>query len=98
MAHKFAVVAVVAASLVALPSVIFAQSAGSAVQPTQPSAPSAAQVGPGSNTPLDAPAVSVGRSIPTADGVGTKAVPAKPCTTAARETDGTTTCIGVPAR
>jgi hypothetical protein len=30
------------------------------------------------------------------DGVSTKIVRAVPCSTAARETDGTTTCIGIP--
>jgi hypothetical protein len=30
------------------------------------------------------------------DGVSTKTVKAVPCSTAARETDGTTTCIGIP--
>jgi hypothetical protein len=28
----------------------------------------------------------------------TKIVPARPCSTAAHETDGTTTCIGIPSR
>lgn len=30
------------------------------------------------------------------DGISTKTVEAVPCATAARETDGTTTCIGIP--
>jgi hypothetical protein len=30
------------------------------------------------------------------DGVSTKTVKAVPCSTAAHETDGTTTCIGIP--
>jgi hypothetical protein len=30
------------------------------------------------------------------DGVSTKIVPARPCTSAARETDGTTSCVGIP--
>jgi hypothetical protein len=30
------------------------------------------------------------------DGISTKVVRAAPCTTAARETDGTTTCVGIP--
>jgi hypothetical protein len=30
------------------------------------------------------------------DGVSTKIVPAKPCNMAAHETDGTTTCFGIP--
>jgi hypothetical protein len=32
------------------------------------------------------------------DGVSTKIVRAKPCSAAARETDGTTTCVGIPSR
>ena len=30
------------------------------------------------------------------DGTSTKVVKAVPCSTAARETDGTTTCVGIP--
>jgi hypothetical protein len=30
------------------------------------------------------------------DGISTKVVKAAPCSTAAQETDGTTTCIGIP--
>jgi hypothetical protein len=30
------------------------------------------------------------------DGISTKVIRAVPCSTAARETDGTTTCIGIP--
>jgi hypothetical protein len=30
------------------------------------------------------------------DGISTKVVKAVPCSTAARESDGTTTCIGIP--
>jgi hypothetical protein len=33
-----------------------------------------------------------------ADGVSTKTVRAVPCSTAAHETDGTTTCIGIPEK
>lgn len=32
------------------------------------------------------------------DGVSTKTVRAVPCSIAARETDGTTTCVGIPDR
>jgi hypothetical protein len=39
-----------------------------------------------------------GRSTVADDGVSTKIVPAKPCTSAARETDGTTSCVGIPSR
>jgi hypothetical protein len=37
-----------------------------------------------------------GRDIVGPDGISTKVVKAAPCSTAARETDGTTTCIGIP--
>ena len=30
------------------------------------------------------------------DGISTKTIRAVPCSTAARETDGTTTCVGIP--
>jgi hypothetical protein len=36
----------------------------------------------------------LGQSCP--DGVSAKTARAVPCSTAARETDGTTTCIGIP--
>jgi hypothetical protein len=39
-----------------------------------------------------------GLAEPGADGVSTKIVPARPCSTAAHETDGTTTCVGIPGR
>jgi len=41
---------------------------------------------------------TTGLATTAADGVSTKIVPARPCSTAARETDGTTTCIGIPSR
>jgi hypothetical protein len=37
-----------------------------------------------------------GRDVLGPDGISTKVVRAAPCSTAARETDGTTTCIGIP--
>ena len=45
----------------------------------------------------EAPSSTVGMSRPASDG-STKIVPARRCSTAARETDGTTTCIGIPER
>ncbi len=45
----------------------------------------------------EAPSSTVGMSRPAPDG-STKIVPARPCSRAARETDGTTTCIGIPDR
>ncbi|MDB5876066.1 MAG: hypothetical protein JWQ07_5508, partial [Ramlibacter sp.] len=41
---------------------------------------------------------STGLARPADDGVSTTIVPARPCSTAARETDGTTTCVGIPAK
>ena len=45
----------------------------------------------------EAPSSTVGMSRPAPDG-STKIVPARRCSKAARETDGTTTCIGIPDR
>ena len=45
-----------------------------------------------------APNSSTGLAKPAEDGISTKIVPAKPCGTAARETDGTTTCVGIPSK
>jgi hypothetical protein len=42
------------------------------------------------------PASDAGVDKVASDGVSTVTVPAVPCSTAARETDGTTTCIGIP--
>lgn len=44
------------------------------------------------------PATTTGLATTAEDGVSTKIVPARPCSTAARETDGTTTCVGIPSR
>ena len=45
-----------------------------------------------------APSSTTGLSRPAEDGISTKTVPARPCSTAAKETDGTTTCVGIPVR
>jgi hypothetical protein len=42
------------------------------------------------------PATDAGWDRVAPDGVSTKTVQAIPCSTAADETDGTTTCIGIP--
>jgi hypothetical protein len=98
MVHNIAVYTVVAVSLVILQVNISAAQTGDISRPPPPSVETRPAPLAGDSNLLGAPSVTVGRSIPTADGVGTKTVPAKPCTTFARETDGTTTCIGVPAR
>lgn len=43
------------------------------------------------------PLSTVGLAKPGPDGVSTRIVAPKPCGVAAHETDGTTTCVGVPA-
>jgi hypothetical protein len=45
-----------------------------------------------------APSSTTGLSRPAEDGISTKTVPARPCSTAAKGTDGTTTCVGIPVR
>jgi hypothetical protein len=44
------------------------------------------------------PSSTVGLATPGPDGVSTKIVAPRPCSTAAHETDGTTTCIGLPSK
>jgi hypothetical protein len=41
---------------------------------------------------------STGLAKPSADGTSTIIVPARPCSTAAHETDGTSTCVGIPGK
>jgi hypothetical protein len=45
--------------------------------------------------PASAP---TGLAKPSADGSSTIIVPARPCSAAAHETDGTTTCVGIPGK
>ena len=88
----------VAAALVLTPSSTFAQ------QTPVGSPPATSE--PPSQVPTVAPAPSVGSSLLPGtstgldkvgdDGVSTKTVTAVGCGTAARETDGTTTCVGIP--
>jgi hypothetical protein len=42
------------------------------------------------------PATDAGLDKVASDGISTRTVRAAPCSTAARETDGTTTCVGIP--
>ena len=96
---------IAAVALTMLPLAGFAQQAPGTVRgdpPTVGVAPSTTETGaplrdvspqvggpllPGSQTGLDKVAE---------DGVSTKTVKAVPCGKAARETDGTTTCVGIP--
>ena len=65
-----------------------------------PSAPGPAgspgpDVVPQPGGPLN-PGTQTGRDVVASDGISTKTVKAVPCSTVARETDGSTTCIGIP--
>jgi hypothetical protein len=69
--------------------------------PAAVSPPQASQPVRGSDTyqPVELPPVYTGpgRDVVGPDGT-TKTVKAVPCSTAARETDGSTTCVGIPAQ
>src|SRR5262245_6750062 len=86
--------------LVAAAAVALMTSAQAPAQqaPAQPSA--AGPSGPPPGAPPDVggpwhPANDTGVDKVASDGISTVTVPAVPCSTAARETDGTTTCIGI---
>jgi hypothetical protein len=53
---------------------------------------------PYSTGPLPPSDQGAGLNVAGPDGVSTRTVRAVPCSTAARETDGSTTCVGIPAR
>jgi len=57
--------------------------------------PPSADVVPQQGGPLH-PGAQTGLDVVAEDGVSTKTVKAVPCSTAARETDGSTTCVGIP--
>ena len=98
--RRIALIAAVAATM--LPSTGFAQQSRETIPsaPTVGVAPSDSgpavprDVVPEQGGPLH-PAAQIGRDVVADDGVSTKTVRAVPCGTAARETDGTTTCIGI---
>jgi hypothetical protein len=60
-------------------------------------APAGTPPAPVSPAPLPQLDTGPGRDVEGPDG-STKTVKAVPCSTAAHETDGTTTCIGIPGR
>jgi hypothetical protein len=60
---------------------------------TDPTAPNAVQ-----GIAEQAPLPTTGLARPGSDGVSTVIVRARPCGVAAHETDGTTTCVGIPSR
>ena len=89
----------IAAVCMLLPSLSFAQvSSEPAVRAPGTVEPSVAPgVRPGQVLPVPSPS-SAGLNKTASDGVSTITVPAVPCSTSARETDGTTTCVGIPGR
>jgi hypothetical protein len=90
--------------LAAAAAVALMTSTASAQAPAQPAPAQQSSAGPGSAPPGAPPevggpwhpATDAGVDKVASDGVSTVTVPAVPCSTAARETDGTTTCIGIP--
>jgi len=91
-------------ALIAAVAVTMLPLAGFAQQGTVPSASTVGVAPAGSpgpdvvpqpGGPLN-PATQTGRDVVASDGISTKTVKAVPCSTVARETDGTTTCIGIP--
>ncbi len=67
------------------------------VAPSGPAGAPGPDVVPQPGGPLN-PGTQTGRDVVASDGISTKTVKAVPCSTVARETDGTTTCIGIPDR
>ena len=61
-------------------------------------APAGTPPTPYSTGPLPESDQGPGLNVVAPDGVSTRRVKAVPCSTAARETDGSTTCVGIPAR
>jgi hypothetical protein len=95
----------VAAALAVLSSATFAQqttgTAPAATAPPSPAMPPTVGRAPDVGGPLmvGGPLISgseTGLNKIADDGVSTKTVGAVPCSKAARETDGTTTCVGIP--
>jgi hypothetical protein len=86
-------VSVAAAAIAVLASAAVAQTStpNSAAPPAAPGATNPLEVG----GPL-LPATDAGLDKLASDGVSTRTVRAAPCSAAARETDGSTTCVGIP--
>ena len=61
-------------------------------------APAGTPPTPYSTGPLPQSDQGPGLNVVAPDGVSTRTVKAVPCSTAARETDGSTTCVGIPAK
>src|SRR5712691_884535 len=65
------------------------------VAPSGPAGAPGPDVVPQPGGPLN-PGTQTGRDVVASDGISTETVKAVPCSTVARETDGSTTCIGIP--
>ena|SRR5882724_8473547 len=65
------------------------------VAPSGPAGAPGPDVVPQPGGPLN-PGTQTGRDVVASDGTSTETVKAVPCSTVARETDGSTTCIGIP--
>jgi hypothetical protein len=75
------------------------ESTGSGSPPAVPAPPSAGVSLVGAAPELGGPLLpgrDTGLDTVAEDGISTKTVRAVPCSRAARETDGTTTCVGIP--
>jgi hypothetical protein len=84
----------VAAWLAIVSSVAFAQAPAIDLPPPAMMPPTA-----GAAPVVGGPLISrseTGLNVVAEDGISTKTVAAVRCSTAARETDGTTTCVGIP--
>jgi hypothetical protein len=92
----------VAAAFALLASAAFAQTLNSSTTAPPAAPPSTGIVGtppPGGPPEVGGPllpATDAGWDRVAPDGISTQTVRAAPCSKAARETDGTTTCIGIP--
>ena len=83
-----------------------ARSGAAAPQPSAPTPngytgayqPAGTPSTPYSTGPLPQVGTGTGLSVPAPDGVSSRTVKAVPCGLAARETDGFTTCVGIPDR
>lgn len=87
----------------AAPGTLGQNSGQSSSSSTAPDGQNSGQSSPSSTAPDvkgiadQTPISTVGLAVPGPDG-STKIVPARPCSAAARETDGTSTCVGIPKR
>jgi hypothetical protein len=92
----------VAAAFAVLASAAVAQTSGpNTASPPQASSPPIGAVTPTAGNPPEVggpllPATDAGLDKVASDGVSTRTVRSVPCSTAARGTDGTTTCVGIP--